>query len=131
MTNENYNFLDYDLLKDYCVKHNMDCESTECFVDETKTLLIERASWNDDDDVNVLKDIDVREIFREHINDDGLITSLCDVYDEDDVLYGNINDLETVFNGVRDLLWNLGILQKVYKENKQLEMEDCYNYEIA
>lgn len=115
----------------WCIDNEMDYDNLVGFINETKMLLIERASWNDDDDVVVLRDIDIREIYNEHINDEGFITSLADIYDDPECLFGHISKLETVFVSVRNLLWNLGILQKVYSEHKCLEMEDCYEYKVS
>lgn len=115
----------------WCIDNNMDYDNTVGFINETKMLLIERASWNDDDDYVVLRDIDIREIFREHINEEGFVTSMADIYDEPEILFGHISKLENIFITVRNLLWDLGILQKVYFEHQCLECEDCYEYKVA
>lgn len=115
----------------WCIDNDVVYDNLVGFINETKMLLIERASWNDDDDCVVLRDIDIREIYREHINDEGFITSMADIYDDPDILFGHISKLEDVFITVRNLLWSLGILQKAYSEHKCLEMEDCYEYNVA
>lgn len=115
----------------WCIDNNMDYDNKVGFINETKMLLIERASWNDDDDYVALRDIDIREIYREHINDEGFITSMADIYDDPEILFGHISTLESIFITVRNLLWDLGVLQKVYKEHQCLECEDCYEYKVA
>lgn len=101
-------------------------DSLYSFIKETNVRLIERASWNDDEDVNVLKDVNIRDVYYEHINDKGVITSMVDVYDEEDALYGNITELESYFNDVRNKLWEKGILQKVYDENQNYGEDEIY-----
>ena len=97
------------------------------FIDEVHTRLIERASWNDDEDVSILKNISIKDIFYEHINDEGLITSMVDCYDEDSI-YGHIKDLESIYNEIRDTLWDNGILQQVYEEKQDYTMDEIQYY---
>ena len=103
-------------------------DSLLSFIKETNLRLLERASWNDDADVNALKDVTIHDVFHEHINESGLVTSMVDVYDEDDVLYGNVADLEEVFNNVRDTLWENGVIQKVYEEHQDYGENEVFYF---
>ena len=103
-------------------------DSLLSFIKETNLRLLERASWNDDADVNALKDVTIHDVFHEHINESGLVTSMVDVYDEDDVLYGNVADLEEVFNNVRDTLWENGVIQKVYEEHQDYDENEVFYF---
>lgn len=103
-------------------------DSLLSFIKETNLRLLERASWNDDADVNALKDVTIHDVFHEHINESGLVTSMVDVYDEDDVLYGNVTDLEEIFNNVRDTLWENGVIQKVYKEHQDYDENEVFYF---
>lgn len=103
-------------------------DSLLSFIKETNLRLLERASWNDDADVNALKDVTIHDVFHEHINESGLVTSMVDVYDEDDVLYGNVTDLEEIFNNVRDTLWENGVIQKVYEEHQDYGENEVFYF---
>lgn len=103
-------------------------DSLQSFIKETNLRLLDRASWNDDADVNALKDVTIYDVFHEHINESGLVTSMVDVYDEDDVLYGNVADLEEVFNNVRDTLWENGVIQKVYEEHQDYGENEVFYF---
>ena len=103
-------------------------DSLYSFIKESNLRLLDRASWNDDTDVNILKDITIFDVFNEHINENGVVTSMVDVYDEDDVLYGNVADLETHFNNVRDTLWEKGVLQKMYEENQDYGENEIFYF---
>lgn len=103
-------------------------DSLQSFIKETNLRLLDRASWNDDADVNALKDVTIHDVFHEHINESGLVTSMVDVYDEDDVLYGNVADLEEVFNNVRDTLWKNGVIQKVYEEHQDYGENEIFYF---
>ena len=94
-----------------------------CFIEETHTRLIERASWQDDTDVENLKHLSIKTLYYEHINEIGEITSLVDVYDED-TTFGTISELEPIYKRIRDTLWNNGVLQQLYEDNEEIYEED-------
>ena len=105
----------------------MDNKKIIPFIEGTKAMFIERASWNDDVDVNYFKDVNIKDFYYDYINDDGILYDCLD-FAEDFAIVGHYTELEKYFNEVRDTLWMSGIIQQVFTENKRLELDCCYNY---
>lgn len=99
------------------------------FIEETKAMFIERASWNDDADVNILKDIDIQTFWRDYIDENGIIYDNLDMI-EPEFAYGHYSEFEETFNEVRNTLWYSGIIQRVYSENAKYDLDDCYDYMV-
>lgn len=97
------------------------------FIIDVHLRLIERASWREDEKVSDLKELPFRVLYDGHINDEGLVTSMVGNFEYSDNIYGNINQLEGVYNEVRDTLWKKRILSHCYRTNMEyLDEEDIY-----
>lgn len=105
----------------------MDKKKIIPFIEDTKALLIEMASWGDDKDVEYFKDVKITEIYADYINEDGILYDCLD-FAEDFAIVGHYTELEDTFNEVRNTLWMSGVIQQVFNENKQMNLDDCYGY---
>ena len=96
------------------------------FIEDTKAMFIERASWCNGD-VEWFKNVDIKEFYADQTNEDGVIYD-CLEFEEDYAIIGHYTELESIFNEIRDTLWYSGIIQQVYNEHGCYELDACYNY---
>jgi hypothetical protein len=98
------------------------------FIIDVHIRLMERASWRDDEKVSDLKELPFRVLYNGHINDEGLVTSMEGNWRDSEDIYGNINQLEEVYNEVRDTLWKTRILSHCYRTNLEYDEYDIYSF---
>jgi hypothetical protein len=120
---ENTMMLNYSTWCSKFLPKTDDNERFLSFIEETNIRLMERASWQDDCDVENLKHLNIKTLYYEHINELGEITSLVDIYDED-TIFGTIEELEPIYKQIRDTLWNNGVLQQLYEETQDYTEEE-------
>lgn len=99
------------------------------FIEETKAMFIERASWNDDENVECFKTITIQDFYADYIDENGILHDNLDMK-EMEFAYGHYTEFENIFNEIRDTLWYSGIIQQVYNENARYDLDDCYDYVV-
>ena len=97
------------------------------FIEETKAMFIERASWNDDENVECLKNITIQDFYADYIDENGILHDNLDMI-EPEFAYGHYTEFISIFNEIRNTLWYSGIIQQVYAENARYDLDDCYDY---
>jgi len=96
------------------------------FKRETSAMMIERASWNDDESADCLKDISIDVFWRDYIDEMGVIYETLD--HDPEFVFGHYSVFEKAFNEVRDTLWYSGTISEVYDANEAKELDECYDF---
>lgn len=100
------------------------------FVQSTIGMLLERASWNDDDSYEELINLTIEDVYADQMDEDGniydcLVFDQADAENNQDLMFGNKQDLTTTFEKVKQMLKNYGYLEEFYTDHKCMDLDNC------
>lgn len=100
------------------------------FVKSTIGMLLERASWNDDNSYEELTNLTIEDVYADQMDEDGniydcLIFDQADAENNQEFMFGSKEDLNYGFEKTKEILINYGYLKEFYDDHKCMDLDDC------